>query len=345
MLDEAIHSLPRAWGIPPASGRLRHLPEDFGVWEIPLQQPDGTGEHVWLRIRKRGENTLHVAEQLARFADVPLREVGYAGLKDRHAVAEQWFSVRIPGRDGLPWDTLHSDTLTVLEYARHSRKLRRGALRGNRFRICIRDVRGDRAAVEQRLQMIAGHGVPNYFGEQRFGRDGGNLRTADRLFDNPRRRLSRNQRSLALSAARAFLFNRVLSRRVTDAIWNRPIAGDAMQLAGCRSFFIAGTVDAGLSARVESRDIHPTGPLHGKGESPVREACRELESATLSGYGGWLQGLEAAGLGQERRALRLIVSGLEWCWTEGGDLVLAFSLPAGCYATGVLRELVLEPIS
>jgi tRNA pseudouridine13 synthase len=340
MLDEAIHSLPRAWGMPPASGRLRHSPEDFVVWEIPLQQPDGTGEHVWLRIRKREENTLHVAERLARFADVPLRDVGYAGLKDRQAVAEQWFSVRIPGRDAPPWEAMRSDTLTVLEHARHSRKLRRGVLRGNRFRIRIRDVRGERADVEDRLRRIAGHGVPNYFGEQRFGRDGGNLRTADRLFDNPRRRMSRNQRSLALSAVRAFLFNRVLSRRVTDEIWNRAIAGDAMQLAGCRSFFIAGTVDTGLAARVEAQDIHPTGPLHGKGGTPVREACRELESGTLSGYGGWLRGLEAAGLGQERRALRLIVSGLEWCWADDGDLVLAFSLPAGCYATGVLRELV-----
>ncbi|MGD8311848.1 MAG: tRNA pseudouridine(13) synthase TruD [Gammaproteobacteria bacterium] len=340
MLADAIHSLARAWGRPPATGRLRLTPGDFAVREIPLLQPAGAGEHVWLLIRKCGENTQQVAQQLAKLADVPLRDVSFAGLKDRQAVTEQWFSVRLPGRDAPDWAAVNSDTLKVIEHARHSRKLRRGALRGNRFRICIRAVAGERAAIERRLQRIAGNGVPNYFGEQRFGRQGGNLRTADRLFANPRVRLSRNQRGLALSAVRAFLFNQVLSQRVSDGTWNLAIAGDAMQLAGSHSFFVAGTVDSGLSDRVASHDIHPTGPLHGKGDPPVQAACRALEDRVLCDYPTRLQGLESAGLRKERRALRLIPSGLEWSWESDTGLMLEFALPAGGYATCVLRELV-----
>ncbi|MGD2138281.1 MAG: tRNA pseudouridine(13) synthase TruD, partial [Gammaproteobacteria bacterium] len=131
MLADAIHSLARAWGRPPATGRLRLTPGDFAVREIPLLQPAGAGEHVWLLIRKCGENTQQVAQQLAKLADVPLRDVSFAGLKDRQAVTEQWFSVRLPGRDAPDWAAVNSDTLKVIEHARHSRKLRRGALRGN----------------------------------------------------------------------------------------------------------------------------------------------------------------------------------------------------------------------
>ena len=135
MLDQAIDSLGYAYGQPEVTARLRLLPEDFCVTEIPLVQPDGEGEHVWLWLRKRNENTPRVAEQLARFAGVHPRQVSYAGLKDRSAVTEQWFSVQMPGRDAPDWQGLNSETLTVLRHARHSRKLRRGALKGNRFRI------------------------------------------------------------------------------------------------------------------------------------------------------------------------------------------------------------------
>jgi tRNA pseudouridine13 synthase len=199
---------------------------------------------------------------------------------------------------------------------------------------------GDSGEFEHRLGMVAKYGVPNYFGEQRFGRDGSNLQTADRLFNNPKLRLSRNKRSLTLSAARSLLFNQVLSVRVTAANWNAPLAGDAMQLDGSHSYFIAEHVDADLSRRVDSQDIHPTGPLHGRGETPVQGACRELETAVLADHASWCAGLEAAGLKQDRRALRLGVTGLAWQRGASGELVLTFSLPAGAYATSVLREVV-----
>lgn len=340
MLDQAIHALARAWDEPPAGGSLRRIAEDFRVAEIPLLEPGGTGEHVWLWVRKRNANTPQVAEQLADFAGVHPRQVSYAGLKDRRAVTEQWFSVQLPGRAMPDWNAIESDTFTVLRHARHSRKLRRGALRGNAFRICIRDLQADMNTLQQRLQLLADQGVPNYFGEQRFGRDGSNLRTADRLFHNPARRLARTKRSLALSAARSFLFNRVLSERVAAGSWNRPLPGDALQLQGSHSFFVATEIDAELQARAQAGDIHPTGPLHGRGQPPVQGASLALEAQVLAAYPDWCRGLEAAGLKQERRALRLPVSDLQWRSLAADALVLEFSLPAGAYATSVLRELL-----
>jgi len=199
---------------------------------------------------------------------------------------------------------------------------------------------GDSGELEHRLGMVAKHGVPNYFGEQRFGRNGSNLQTADRLFRNPKLRLSRNKRSLTLSAARSFIFNQVLSARVNTGNWSAPLVGDAMQLDGSHSYFIAEAVDADLSRRVASQDIHPTGPLHGRGENPAQGACRELEAAVLADHASWCAGLEATGLKQDRRALRLNVANLTWQWEPSGELVLTFSLPAGAYATSVLREVV-----
>jgi tRNA pseudouridine13 synthase len=338
----AIHGLARANGEPPVSGSLRRQPEDFRVTELASVEPGGDGEHVWLWIRKRDTNTDHVATLLAKLAGVHPRAVGYAGLKDRRAVTEQWFSVHLPGVPEPDWQSLDPAAVTVLRHVRHARKLQRGTLRGNAFVITVRDIGGSRELLEQRLTRIAADGVPNYFGAQRFGSNGTNLRIAQQLFANPRLRLSRGRRSLALSAARSLLFNRVLSRRVADGTWNGVLPGDAMQLAGSHSYFVVEAPDADLQRRLAAHDIHPTGPLAGRGDSPVRGACLALENAVLAEFGALLQGLAAAGLKQERRALRLPVGDLEWHWPEANTLVLAFALPAGSYATSVLRELVLE---
>jgi tRNA pseudouridine13 synthase len=338
--EKPAQDLARAWGAPVATGRLRCTPEDFDVCEIPLIEPQGEGEHVWLLVRKRLRNTADVAAQLARHAGVPLRDVSYAGLKDRQAVTEQWFSVHLPGIAAPDWSILESPDLGILQAAHHSRKLRRGALRGNRFRIRVRDLVADPLLLRQRLESIAAEGVPNYFGEQRFGRDGSNLRTAERLFRNPRMRLSRHQRGLALSAVRSQLFNVVLSRRVAEGSWNRALPGDVLQLQGSHSHFLAATVDAELQQRIADQDVHPTGPLHGSGSVPVEGESLALEAEVLAGYPEWLAGLEAAGLKQERRALRLIVAELAWRQSTADVLQLEFSLPAGAYATSVLRELL-----
>ncbi len=342
MLQQAIHALAFASGQPTVSACLRKTPEDFRVNEIPLLEPDGTGEHAWVLIRKRLENTAGVAGLLAKFSGAALRDVSYAGMKDRQAVTEQWFSVQLPGRADPDWTALNCETITVLRHVRHSRKLRRGALKGNAFRLVLRDIDGEANQLDRRLEHIARQGVPNYFGEQRFGRNGANLHTALQLFGNPRRRISRTRRGLAFSAARSLLFNQVLSRRVAAGNWNQVIAGDALQLQGSHSYFIAENIDAELLARSERQDVHPTGPLHGRGANAVRLDCLQLENEVLADYPDWLAGLEAAGLKQDRRALRVPVEGLEWQWTGTDKLELVFSLPAGSYATSVLRELVVN---
>ncbi len=339
-LELAVHGLAFAWGGPPASGVLRLQPEDFRVTELASVDPDGSGEHVWLWIRKRGENTDHVATLLSKLARVHPRDIGYAGQKDRHALTEQWFSVHLPGRAEPDWQALNSGSISVLQHVRHTRKLQRGTLLGNRFVITVRDIAGTDADLEQRLQQVRTGGVPNYFGAQRFGTGAGNLDMAMQLFANPRLRVSRNRRSMALSAARSLLFNRVLSRRVRDGNWDSVLPGDAMQLAGSRSYFVVDTIDAGLLQRVTSQDIHATGPLYGSGDSPVRDQCRLLEQAVLADFATIMDGLAAAGLKQERRALGLPVSGLAWQWLDDRTLELVFELPAGSYATSVLRELV-----
>ena len=206
----------------------------------------------------------------------------------------------------------------------------------------LRDLSGDTDTLQSRLQQVTARGVPNYFGEQRFGRGGSNLVTAARLFDGSAGRLSRHQRGLALSAARAFLFNRVLGRRVAAGNWDRLLPGEAVQLAGSHSFFVAETLDAELGRRLQNHDIHPTGPMSGKGEPAACGECRQLEDDCLQPFADWVVGLAAAGLKQERRALRVIPANLTWSWPEENELLLEFSLPAGSYATSVLRELLLK---
>jgi len=336
----ALPDWPRALGVPEATARVRASAEDFRVDELRDGEADGEGEHLLLHLRKRNRNTEEVARALARHAGVRARDVAYCGLKDRVAVASQWFSVWLPGKPDPDWSPMLGDDLQLLSQARHRRKLQRGGLRGNRFTLLLRDVRGDRAILEQRLARVAAEGVPNYFGEQRFGRDGSNLVAAAAMFAG-RRVKDRHRRGLYLSAARSLLFNAVLAARVTDGSWNRALSGEALQLAGSRSFFVAEVVDEVIATRLAAGDVLPSGPLWGRGEPPTLGAARALEEAVLAPYADFRAGLEAAGLKQERRALRLVVSDLQWHWPQDGqDLQLSFELPAGCYATAVLRELV-----
>ena len=298
----------------------------------------GAGEHLWLKVRKRGLNTEQVAKQLARMAGVTRREVGYAGMKDRHAVAVQWFSLYLPGRADPDWGAL-PDGLTIIEAKRHSRKLKTGALSGNRFEIILRDCQGDRAAVLRRGTEIGTRGVPNYFGEQRFGHGGANLAEARAMFAGENKRTDRKQSGIYLSAARSYLFNEVLAKRVHAATWDAGMDGDAMVLNGTRSFFVPEAIDDTIRRRLAEGDIHPSGPLWGRGELPTRAAIRAQEQAIADQHPDLALGLERAGLDQERRALRVIPQDLQAEWLDDTSLRLGFSLPAGAYATALLREL------
>lgn len=337
-------SLPQAHGGPALSATIRTSPEDFIVEEIDGFEASGTGEHLLLTVRKRGMNTAFAARRIAEWAGVDERAIGYAGLKDRHAVTRQRFSVHLPKRIAPDINALQSDEsgssaeqgLRVLDHAWHAKKLPRGALAGNRFELALRDVQGERTAIEARLRAIAAQGVPNYFGEQRFGRGGGNVAYALAMFGG--RRVGRDQRTHLLSAARSELFNRILAVRVADGSWNRGLEGEVWMLDGSRSVFGPEPWSEALARRLARFDIHPSAALWGRGEPRTSGAARLLEEQALADETALAlrRGLESAGLRQARRATRLRPQALAWAWRQADVLRLEFALPPGAYATTVL---------
>lgn len=342
----AFQDLPRAHGGPLGVGRLRVQPADFQVEEELGFEPDGQGDHRLLWVRKTDANTEWVARRLADLLGISPGDVGFAGLKDRRAITCQWFSVPAPRGSEPAWSLLAREGIEVLEIRSHRRKLRRGALAGNRFRIRVRDLDLGPApdswtdGIGRRCGEIQRLGVPNYFGEQRFGHGGANLIRADALLRGTLRQPTRHQRGLWLSAARSELFNRVLAARVSRGDWAIPVSGDCLNLDGSHSYFRADAVDEGLVERCERLDLHPTGPLWGRGEPPTGGEVQALERAVAATLPGWGEGLARFGLAQERRSLRLPVRDLAWDLAPEG-LELGFTLSAGAYATAVLRELVL----
>lgn len=332
--------LPRAHGTPPARARWRVAPEDFVVEEELGFEPSGGGQHMLLRVRKRGANTVWVARELARLARVPAVAVGFCGLKDRDAVTSQWFSVDLGGRPAPDWSVLRPAGVEVLTATPHDRKLRRGAHRANRFTLRLHAVEADPGGLEARLARTAVAGVPNYFGEQRFGRDEANPERALAMLSGAKTVRDRASRSIYLSAARAVVFNRVLAARVAAGTWDRVLAGDVLMLDGRRSWFLGDPVTDELVARVGAGELHPTGALCGRGALPTRGEARLAEEDALAPCEPWCTGLARAGLEHERRALRVIPRGISWEALPGSGLALTFTLPAGAYATAVLRELV-----
>ena len=329
-------NLPFAHGGPPLTGVLKSEPEDFEVEEVLGFDADGLGEHDLLWVEKRGNNTQWLADELARFAKVPQIAVGYAGLKDRQSVSRQHFSVQLPGRQ-VDWSALSLPGVRVLKVARHSRKLKRGALTGNRFVLRVRAICGDRDQAHVRFEQLVQKGAPNFFGEQRFGIDGGNLERARRLFAGAR--MDRQQRAFALSAARSEIFNAVLAERVAQGNWDLPIAGELCMLDGRRAYFGPADPDAELCQRVVAGDVHPSGPLWGCGENPSARDCAELEQRIAAQFPEFTAGLARAQMDHERRALRVCAKELQLDW-DATTLQLRFELPAGAYATAFVRELL-----
>jgi tRNA pseudouridine13 synthase len=337
MLTEAAAlDPPRAHGAPLCVGRLRTEPEDFLVEEQLGFEPSGAGQHVLLKVRKRDANTQWIARELARACGCRPNDVGYAGLKDRRAVATQWFTVPQSRLSPDDWVGVRSGEYQVLEAHRHSRKLPRGALAGNRFVIRIRGTAIDDASLAKRLAAIETRGVPNYFGPQRFGKGGANLK---RISEDIRA-LRPPERGFILSAARSLVFNAVLSERVRDGTWEHLEPGDLANLDGRASHFRVEAADAELAARSARLDIHSTGPLWGGGVPPSSGRVLELEQRAAAGLTAACELVEKAGMQQERRSLRLAVRALRWQRdAEVADsIVLEFGLSRGAYATVVLRE-------
>lgn len=352
-----IPDWPRALGQPPARAVIRRQPEHFQVEELPVVSPEGEGSHCWVWVEKRQANTAWVAARLAARGQVSRTTVGYAGMKDRHGLTRQWFSLPATAFDavhGWQEDSGDGGSYRVLACQRHGRKLQRGALRGNRFAVLLTEVAGERAVIEQRLQAIGRQGVPNYFGEQRFGHGGANVTRALRTLGARRRRVSRSQRGIFLSAVRAFLFNQVLAERVRRGNWNQLLPGERVLLDGSRSHFAAPEIDEDLRQRLAEGDIHPSGPLAGrvapgddldgdhegknKEDSQDTDHAGALETAVLSVWPDLTGLLTSQGVAPARRTLRLMPRDWQHQWCAEG-LRLTFELPAGSYATAVLREL------
>ncbi|QDE32114.1 tRNA pseudouridine(13) synthase TruD [Shewanella polaris] len=324
------------FGKPISQADLRTHNSDFIVKEILPFTPTGEGEHHMLHVRKNGMNTVYVAEILAKFAKVHPKEVTFAGQKDKNAITEQWFGVRIPGKETPEWTQLNDDKLTILSSGRHSKKLRIGALLGNRFVLTLRNIT-EVADIEARLQQIAKMGVPNYFGEQRFGHDGKNLLLGRQMLSGGRNVKDRNKRSMYLSAVRSNIFNQVVSYRLVTH-QAQTLAGDCVMLAGSKSYFTVQAWDDVLNARLAEKDIQLSAPLWGRGTPLAQDEALTVEMTPLVDLSIDLQGLEEAGLSQERRPLLLEPQGIKWQF-DADTLTLEFVLPAGSYATSVLREL------
>jgi tRNA pseudouridine13 synthase len=331
---------PYAHGGPAGSARLKAATEDFVVEERLGFEADGGVAHLLLKVEKRGRDTLSVARELARLVGAAPRDVGFAGLKDRLAVATQYFTVPAPRLPSALAGT-EGAGFRILSAEPHSRKLRRGALAGNGFVVVLRELEAPAGLLAARLDAVAAAGVPNYFGPQRFGRDGSNLDSVARFAAGEGLPRAREPRAFVLSAARSLIFNALLARRVADGSWQRLLSGELVNLAGRNSWFAAGAIDAELEARLARRDLHPTGPLAGRGAGPA-DAAAALEAEVLAGFGPLPAALEREGLEAARRALRLWPEDFR-AVAESGTLRLEFRLPPGAYATAVIRELVVTP--
>lgn len=325
---------------------IKQMAQDFRVDEVLGFEPEGEGEHLWLQFRKTSRNTRDIIEELAKALSLPERDIGCSGLKDKHAVTTQWLSLptaRAANKEDLPQliDKYFCGTdaleLLVQKYGR--KKLKTGTHKANQFTLVLRDISAAQELIDERLTSIVKNGFPNYFGEQRFGRDGRNLAQAKRLFEG-RLKASRFKRGMYLSAARAHLFNRVLAQRVTDGSWNTILNGEACMLDGSSSVFVSEVTDAAIESRCQSFDIHPTGPLWGSGQPMVSDALEQFEAAIVEHDAILAEGLVKAGLRAERRALRAVAGNLQWQWQDPATLELEFSLQRGVFATALLAEVV-----
>jgi len=363
--------LPQPMTPPIKQALYKAKPEDFVVNERLEVDFTGEGEHLWLHIKKSGINTAYLAKLLSEWANIPLRDVGYSGLKDRQALTTQWFSLRLPKKqkpdsDFAPVDIKEHETIKIIAEHWHNKKLNRDTHNANQFVITLRDIEfakdqtlGDKSSVEQHLQTISKTGVPNYFGPQRFGFGGNNIREALNLFARPlkstssakkknkRKSAVREQNSMELSAARSLIFNQILAARVQDGSWNTGLNGEVFNLNGSGSIFASEHMDETLQARLASGDIHPTAVMWGAGNNKVAGDAAELENTVVQQdalLAALATGLEQREVKAQRRALRLPVEDLSWRWADEQDgeqtLVLSFTLTTGSFATSVLASVV-----
>lgn len=325
------------FGEPSQTGKLKAEFSDFIVRENLGYDLSGEGEFVAVKIRKTDANTLFVGEKLAEFVGISAKNMGYAGLKDRHAITEQWFCLHLPGKETPDFSQFQLDGVEVLEVTRHNRKIRTGSLDGNEFELLLRDVT-ETDELNQRLNALQAVGFPNYFTEQRFGRDGHNLTAALRWAKGEIKVKDRKKRGFYLSAARSEIFNLIVSDRIQKGAIDCVLENDAMQLSGSNSWFSAQAHELDeLNKRLKSGDILLTAALIG--EESLSKTCCDLERNIIEQHQSLLNLMKQERMNSARRAMLAKPQNLHWQFEPEG-LRLRFYLTAGSYATGLVRELV-----
>lgn len=325
-------------GKPQQAGRLKAEFADFIVQEELGYPLAGEGEFIAVKVRKTNANTLFVGEQLAKFVGISAKNMSYAGLKDRHAVTEQWFCLHLAGKETPDFSAFECEGVEILEVTRHNRKIRIGALEGNYFELLLRDVE-ETDELKQRLNQLQAVGFPNYFTEQRFGRDGHNLTQAQRWASGEISVKDRKKRSFYLSAARSEVFNLVVSQRIADQQMQTVLLGDYLQLAGSNSFFEVKEEDLVQSQqRLDENDVLLTAPLIG--ENSLEQNGNEREKAIVGQHENLISLMKKERMNAARRAILCKPQDLHWQF-EAEGLRLTFFLNSGSYATGLVRELII----
>ncbi|MCG9683812.1 tRNA pseudouridine(13) synthase TruD [Vibrio sp. Isolate23] len=340
-MTDILSSLVYLNGKPKATGKLKAKPQHFQVIENLGFAFSGEGEHLMVRIRKTGENTSFVANELAKVCGVKSKDVSWAGLKDRHAVTEQWLSVHLPKGETPDFSAFLAQypTIEILETCRHNKKLRPGDLVGNEFIITLTEV-SEVDDVLKRLELVGQYGAPNYFGSQRFGHDGNNLSEARRWGRDNVRTRNQNKRSLYLSAARSWIFNTIVSARIEQELFNQVIEGDCLQAPeGIMSATSEMLVE--LNEKVEKGALQITAAMAGDNALPTKAKALELELPHLEAEPDLMALIRGNRMRHNRRNIALKPQNLTWK-AEHDAITLRFSLDAGCFATAIIRELIQE---
>jgi len=325
-----LQNLSSAYPLLSLSLDFKVSPQDFVVDEELSFTCSGEGEHFYVQVRKTQLTTLFVFEQLSKWAKVSPKNISYAGLKDKQGITTQWFSIWLPGKT-LPDKFPEVEGLELLNITKHSKKLKRGAIKHNHFTIRLNGSHFDPKLVVKRLQLINEQGVPNYYGSQRFGRDKNNVVTAiDKLSSG---KVKRQEKSILISSVRSFIFNLILSLKVKEGVWREVISGQPLQLFGSRSWFLAEGSSEEV-VRVLSGDCSPTTELY----SHKFQCIDTYRSIIIKRYPELTNLLDKIDLSQDLRSNILRPIGLNYEVDEAG-VNLSFSLLTGCYATSVLREL------
>ncbi len=332
---------------PSVSAQLKTEPEDFIVAEVLGFSPSGEGEHLYIHVRAIDYNTEFLLSHIAKGLGVSKKSVVYSGLKDRYAVASQWFSVHLPGNAHIDLSPIENEHVTILEAGRNLKKLRRGAHKGNQFTIRLKNMACDverQSAINTRIELIQKEGFPNYFGPQRFGRNENNIASAMRSVESGRSPKKRFQRSITFSALRSLLFNISLSERIGDGTWKDALEGDVFALSGTESFFVPDNSDdeekQSVATRLASGDIAVAGVLYGDGELPQTGVAQEQLLATFAPYSSIMEFLVSQRVAMSVRPYSVLPKDLSYEWESSDVLTLSFFLPKGVFATSLLRELV-----